>query len=160
MATKIQLRRDTAANWTSNNPVLAIGEFGVELDTNMVKIGDGTTAWAALEYFTVVAASGLTNVDGAVTLGGTVTDDTAIIGDGNNLLLLNKPLSQVGSEQVVGVAINGSTSVQILAFDATGANSNLIDITPTSTQISLFSPNGTKYQLAVDNDGVVSGTAA
>jgi hypothetical protein len=50
MATKIQLRRDTAAEWTSTNPVLATGEFGVELDTGRFKIGDGTTAWTDLEY--------------------------------------------------------------------------------------------------------------
>ena len=29
MADKIQLRRDTAANWTAANPVLAAGETGL-----------------------------------------------------------------------------------------------------------------------------------
>ena len=33
MATKIQLRRDAAADWTSANPTLAAGEFGYESDT-------------------------------------------------------------------------------------------------------------------------------
>lgn len=50
MATLIQLRRDTAANWTSVNPTLAQGEIGIETDTNKFKIGDGTTAWATLVY--------------------------------------------------------------------------------------------------------------
>ena len=40
MATKIQLRRDTAADWTSGNPTLAAGEFAWESDTNRYKIGD------------------------------------------------------------------------------------------------------------------------
>ena len=48
----IQLRRDTAANWTSVNPTLAAGEMGLETDTNLFKIGDGSTAWSALLYQT------------------------------------------------------------------------------------------------------------
>jgi hypothetical protein len=48
--TRIQLRRDTAATWTSNNPVLALGEPGLETDTDKVKYGDGSTAWASLGY--------------------------------------------------------------------------------------------------------------
>lgn len=50
MATRIKLRRDTSANWTSVNPILANGEMGVEADTRRVKIGDGATKWAALDY--------------------------------------------------------------------------------------------------------------
>lgn len=50
MASRIQTRRDTAANWTSVNPVLAPGEAGLETDTGLEKIGDGTTAWTSLRY--------------------------------------------------------------------------------------------------------------
>jgi hypothetical protein len=46
----IQLRRDTAANWTSANPTLASGELGYETDTGNFKIGNGSTAWASLSY--------------------------------------------------------------------------------------------------------------
>lgn len=52
---QIKIRRDTAANWTAANPVLADGEFGFEHDTRRLKIGDGTSAWAALGYFVEVA---------------------------------------------------------------------------------------------------------
>lgn len=52
MATRIQLRRDTAANWTSVDPTLSVGEAGVETDTLKVKVGDGSTAWTALTYVT------------------------------------------------------------------------------------------------------------
>lgn len=53
MATQIKLRRDTAANWTANNTVvLGEGEPGYEIDTGKLKIGDGTTAWSVLTYFT------------------------------------------------------------------------------------------------------------
>jgi len=50
MADRIQIRRDTAANWTSANPTLAQGELGVETDTNKFKVGDGSTAWTSLDY--------------------------------------------------------------------------------------------------------------
>ena len=50
MADIIQIRRDTAANWTSVDPVLAEGELGIEVDTSYFKIGDGTTAWSGLGY--------------------------------------------------------------------------------------------------------------
>ncbi|MEJ0072553.1 MAG: hypothetical protein WDN27_00430 [Candidatus Saccharibacteria bacterium] len=50
MAAQIQFRRDTAANWTSNNPTLAQGEVGLETDTNSYKIGDGSTAWNSMGY--------------------------------------------------------------------------------------------------------------
>jgi len=50
MATKIQLRRDTSANWQGTNPILAQGEPGVELDTKKMKVGDGISAWNDLEY--------------------------------------------------------------------------------------------------------------
>lgn len=45
-------RRDTAANWQTENPVLDAGEWGYETDSKKIKIGDGTTAWNALPYFT------------------------------------------------------------------------------------------------------------
>jgi hypothetical protein len=48
MATKIQLRRDTAANWEAANPVLGQGEIAYVLDSGRIKIGDGVTAWKDL----------------------------------------------------------------------------------------------------------------
>lgn len=50
MTTRIKLRRDTAANWTATNPVLALGEPGLETDSRKVKYGDGTTTWNLLDY--------------------------------------------------------------------------------------------------------------
>jgi hypothetical protein len=48
---QIQLRRDTAANWTANNPTLAQGEPALETDTGRLKFGDGATAYNSLAYF-------------------------------------------------------------------------------------------------------------
>lgn len=46
--TRIQLRRDTAANWTTKNPVLLSGEAGYDTTNNIIKIGNGATAWNSL----------------------------------------------------------------------------------------------------------------
>lgn len=51
MTTRIQLRRATAASWTSVNPILALGEAGVETDTYKIKVGNGVDTWANLAYF-------------------------------------------------------------------------------------------------------------
>lgn len=48
---RLQLRHDTAANWTSANPRLLSGEIGLEVDTNRMKIGTGTLNWNDLPYF-------------------------------------------------------------------------------------------------------------
>lgn len=53
----IQVRRDTAANWTSRNPTLAAGEVGFETDALKAKIGDGSTAWTSLRYLHIPAST-------------------------------------------------------------------------------------------------------
>jgi len=50
MASRIQMRRGTLAQWTSANPILAIGESGYETDTNRIRIGDGTTNFLSLPF--------------------------------------------------------------------------------------------------------------
>ena len=65
MATQIKLRRDTAANWTTNSTVvLAAGEIGVNLTSGEFKLGDGASTWAALTYFQPGAGVGNRLVNG------------------------------------------------------------------------------------------------
>lgn len=47
---QLQLRNDTSSNWTTANPTLLEGEFGLETNTGKYKIGDGATAWNSLSY--------------------------------------------------------------------------------------------------------------
>ena len=78
MANKIQIRRDTAANWTSANPTLSQGEQGYETDTGKLKIGDGSTAWTSLGYSFESSAGGATGTD--------YDDDVKVrFGTGNDL---------------------------------------------------------------------------
>lgn len=71
MSVLIKVRRDTAANWTSVNPVLAAGEPGLAVDTRVMKWGNGVNAWVDLPGVSV-------DVDGGG--GGGVTAHDALTG--------------------------------------------------------------------------------
>lgn len=94
---RIQIRRDTAANFTSSNPVLKSGEPALETDTRKEKIGDGTTAWNSLAY----RASG----------GGSASDATS---SANGVVRLAGDLAGTAAAPTVakinGVAVTGTPS--------------------------------------------------
>ena len=46
----IKIRRDTALNWSSNNPTLKLGEIGYDMTNKRLKVGDGTTSWNSLSF--------------------------------------------------------------------------------------------------------------
>ena len=80
MADMIQIRRDTASNWTSVNPILAQGELGAETDTSKLKIGDGATAWTSLGY--------LVDTGGYAAYGDTTANFTGTLqNSGSNVLV-------------------------------------------------------------------------
>jgi len=78
MASIIQIRRDTASDWTSANPTLAQGELGLETDTLKLKAGTGTTAWNSLAYYTLATAGFLATSGGTLT--GALTTNSTIDG--------------------------------------------------------------------------------
>ena len=88
---RIQLKRSTAASWTSNNPVLFVGEIGYETDTKKFKIGDGSTAWTSLTYSSIPLSLSSINDLGDVTISSAADGDflrwngTAWINDAVNL---------------------------------------------------------------------------
>jgi hypothetical protein len=77
MAQQIQLRRDTAANWGSVNPTLALGELGIETDTARFKIGNGTSAWNSLNYQTTFPYTTRSDVNGVYIYSGRANPGTA-----------------------------------------------------------------------------------
>ena len=46
----LQIRNSIAENWVTRNPVLAQGEYGLESDTFLLKVGDGIRDWQHLPY--------------------------------------------------------------------------------------------------------------
>ena len=105
MADKIQLRRDTAANWTAANPVLAQGEAGIEIDnlgTSLPvkeKIGDGVTEWDSLPYNITGGSGDVQSVTGVN------VDNT----DPENPVVNEPTLKTVGGE-----SLNGSGNVEVI----------------------------------------------
>lgn len=101
MATRMQQRRGTAAQWTEANPILAVAEIGFESDTGKFKMGDGVNHWSALTYFTDSSdfdassiqssiATAVSNavdnlVDGAPAALDTLNEIATLIGDGSSL---------------------------------------------------------------------------
>ena len=86
VVTQIQIRRGTAAQWTSANPTLSSGEFGFETDTNKLKCGNGSTAWTSLAYIAsdgdITGVTAGTGISGGGTSGTvTVSIDTSITAD-------------------------------------------------------------------------------
>lgn len=89
--TKIQLRRDTAANWSTNNPTPSAGEPCFETDTGKLKIGDGITAYNSLSYQggtpdNVVTTDTAQTISGQKTFTGTniFKGKSLNVGDGSN----------------------------------------------------------------------------
>ena len=58
----IQLRRDTAANWASINPIPAAGEPCLDTTNGIMKIGDGTTHYASLPFFSLNTLGSFTDI--------------------------------------------------------------------------------------------------
>ena len=75
MATKqfnsrIQWKKDTASNWTKNNPVLLNGEIAIVVtnaNETRFKIGDGTSNYTQLPFQDEYIQNEITNVDNALT---------------------------------------------------------------------------------------------
>ena len=104
MSTTIKLKRDTANNWTTNNPTLAIGEPGVEVDTFRFKIGDGVRDWHTLPYISYVLPTASQS-----TLGGVRVDGTTI--KINNGIISTTPYTLPAASTTVlgGVRVDGIT---------------------------------------------------
>lgn len=67
MATLIQLRRDTAANWSSNNPILSSGEIGIATDLQQFKVGNSASSWNQLEYVNAIPSQYLSLANASAT---------------------------------------------------------------------------------------------
>jgi hypothetical protein len=89
MAIRIQLRRDTAANWASSNPVLRAGEVGIETDTLKFKIGNGSAAWNSITAYANVVPSDLNTTLGGYLEVTDIGDTVAGLNGSQNLLIPN-----------------------------------------------------------------------
>jgi len=86
---QFQLRRGLASEWYSANPALADGEIGLETDTRLYKIGDGTTRWRLLSYGTLAGSTpSIVNITTSTASTSTTTGALVVnggVGIGGNL---------------------------------------------------------------------------
>lgn len=155
-------RRDAAADWASNNPVLGEGELGFETDTGALKIGDGVTAWNSLAYHlaprrdytkVVTVASSATATDTLVldpscVLCAIETDKAAWVRIYNSAAASNADSSR--DREIDPVSGSGVLAEVI----TTGAQT--INLTPLITAVNMESPVTAVYPIRVTND---AGTA-
>jgi hypothetical protein len=102
-------RRDTAANWTTQNPTLLAGELGYESDTGYWKVGDGTTAWASLAYIpgSKLSAYPLVNVD----IASNAEIAVSKLADGSARQLLQTDAAGTGVEWASNIDVPGTLDV-------------------------------------------------
>lgn len=138
MATRMQQRRGTAAQWTAADPVLAAGEIGFETDTSKFKIGDGVNTWSTLTYF--ASATELANIiDGAPALLDTLNELAAAIGDDPNFVTTIQSYADnaVSTHAADSTSVHGITDTSLLATTAditahAGISTNVHGIPDTS----------------------------
>jgi len=84
--TQIQVRRGTAATWTSTNPTLAAGEWGLETDTGKYKVGTGSAVWTSLGYASILPSTVTTKGDLLAATGNAAVSRLAVGSDGYQLV--------------------------------------------------------------------------
>jgi hypothetical protein len=136
VVTQIQIRRGTAAQWTSTNPTLASGEQGFETDTGKMKIGNGSTAWNSLAYIgagsvtSITAGTGLSG--GTITTSGTIAIDSTVATLTDTQTLTNKTLTDP--------KIN-------LAFNADSGSSYTAVLTDNGKVVTMSNGSGNTFRI-------------
>lgn len=165
----IQLRRDTAANWTSVNPVLNAGELGFETDTGKLKIGDGSTAWTSLTYVTdpsKVTGTAVTQADTGTVTSTMIADGTILNADINTSAAIDASKIS-GTAAVLGSAnaftVGGHTitaeaiGVKPLVINgATGQTANLQEwLNPAGATASAYLGSSGRLSLRTTNTSAI-----
>ena len=142
---QLQFRRGLSTQWTSNNTVLADGEMGIETDTSLFKIGNGSTAWNSLAYGGIRGVTGPTGPTGRTGATGFTGPASIVTGPTGPVAIgptgFTGPASFVTGPTGAGggggsVSITGSTGFGNILTVATGGagifgNSNFVVAGPT-----------------------------
>ena len=166
MATRMQQRRGTAAQWISTNagagPVLNAGEIGWESDTNRFKIGDGVNNWSSLDYFADINSTANPAFGSSITFEGAtandfettvaVTDPTAdrtitlpdatgtvVLADGSGNITVSGNLTVSGTTTTINsTTINATTGIVFEGATANDFETTLTVTDPTADRTVTF----------------------
>jgi hypothetical protein len=146
MADVIQRRGDTAANWTTNNPVIPDRQLAYETDTGRHKWGDGSTAWSSLPY-AVIENSAVALVDGAAV---TLTSINHTLASSQATITFT--ITYTGDDITLIVTLTGTSATytfpagSLCVSDGAESGDNTLAISGTS---------GDKYVIAIKKVGSV-----
>jgi len=126
---RIFLRRSSASEWASENPILSLGEPGFDYTNEILKIGNGVDQWSALAQFQ--GPQGVAGVDG---------------NDGAN-----------GADGQDGVQISSYTKANLPLAATAGTNALVTDGTIGGTPTMSYFYNGIWYR-TFDNSQIVDQT--
>lgn len=159
MAIQIQLRRGTASQWTAANTLLAQGEIGLETDTSKLKLGDGSTLWNSLSYFSGAGVTAVTATSPVASSGGLTPVISLSSGYGDTL----NPYASKTANFVLA-APNGSAGVPtfraVLAADIPTLNQNTTGSAATLTTGRTLAITGDLAYTSPSFDGSTNVTAA
>ena len=151
MAIQIQFRRGTADEWTSVDPTLALAEMGIETDTNLFKIGNGTSTWVQLDYGGIQGPPGPVGSTG--TVGYTAVDNVLYVSesgndsnDGRSLTFSKRTIKSAVSVASTGTTIfiksgdyTENTPITVPDFvSLVGDNLRTVTVRPTTSTNDIF----------------------
>lgn len=129
------------------------------------------------------ASNGLTKIGDDIALGGALEVDTTVHGDATySFFLLNRPIADVGTAEVTGVALAPGGTMTLLAYSADGTESSTVTLDngtfvykkdnatvatftaaglelEQDASVTIKSPDGTRYELVVADGGALSTVA-
>lgn len=171
--TTIQLRRGTATQWSTANPILAAGELGWISDTAEFKVGDGVTAWNSLGVWVsdlvghthpssqisdstaigrqLIAASDAAAARAAIGAGTsslTIGTGAGNAMAGNRTFAFSEITGQIGTAQLPPLAINE-------VFTAASQAAMLL-LTAQRGDMAIRTDIGETYVLATDSPGTLA----
>lgn len=153
--TAITFRKGSATQWSNTNPVLASGEPGYDLTNNILKIGDGVSAWNSLSNHKHTS-SDITNFNSSVS--GLVSGIYAPLNNPNFsgiLSISGVPLGEIIDDEVAGLLVAGS-GISLNYNDSANTltvDSNVSTSLVAGTGISLIY-NVTTDELSINTSGV------
>lgn len=137
--TNIQARKGTATDWSTQNPVLASGEFGYDLTNKILKIGDGSSSWNSLGTINLSSSSITdfnTAVSGLLPVKAIIAGTNITISNVSGSYTINSSGGSISSySTTIG---NGSSTSFTITHNLNVTNDSYITVRDTSTNYYVY----------------------